>query len=188
MKQIVGYSDKISVRPGETISFMVSCEKRGPYQARVVQIIHGDTNPEGPGYKERAVTSSVDGTYQGRKQEIQAGSFAAVPASEPLERLTSFSVQAMIWPTTPDKPGQTLISRWSANSSAGFCLEIAGNAGLTLRLGDGRVFNRAPIWQADIGPRMVFCGRELRCPKRGGAAGSGTRRGLRESRYSRRNY
>ena len=28
MKQIMGYSDKISVRPGDTISFMVSCEKR----------------------------------------------------------------------------------------------------------------------------------------------------------------
>ena len=28
MKQIMGYSDKISVRPGEAIKFMVSCEKR----------------------------------------------------------------------------------------------------------------------------------------------------------------
>ena len=54
MKQIMGYSDKISVRPGETIKFMVSCEKRASYKARIVQIIHGDTNPEGPGYKERA--------------------------------------------------------------------------------------------------------------------------------------
>src|SRR6202021_4089817 len=120
----VGYSDKISVRPGETISFMVSCEKRGPYQARVVQIIHGDTNPEGPGYKERAIESAVDGTYQGRKQHIHAGSYAVIRNHRAFDRLSSFSIQAMIWPTTPEKSGQTLISRRSGKSKAGFILSI----------------------------------------------------------------
>ena len=49
MKQIMGYSDKISVCPSETIRFMVSCEKASNYKARLVRIIHGDTNPESPG-------------------------------------------------------------------------------------------------------------------------------------------
>ncbi len=48
MKQIMGYSDQISVRPGESIKFMVSCEKRASYKARIVQIIHGDTNSPSP--------------------------------------------------------------------------------------------------------------------------------------------
>ena len=51
--------------------------------------------------------------------------------------LSSFSIQAMIWPTTPEKAGQTLISRWSGKSKAGFILSIGGSAGLTLTLGDG---------------------------------------------------
>ena len=137
MKQIMGYSDKISVRPGETIKFMVSCEKRASYKARVVQIIHGDTNPGGPGYKERAIESAVDGTYEGRKQHIHAGSYAVIRNHRAFDRLSSFSIQAMIWPTTPEKAGQTLISRWSGKSKAGFILSLGGSAGLTLTLGDG---------------------------------------------------
>jgi N,N-dimethylformamidase len=137
MKQIMGYSDKISVRPGETIKFMVSCEKRASYKARIVQIIHGDTNPEGPGYKERAIESAVDGTYEGRKQHIHAGSYAVIDNHQAFDRLSSFSIQAMIWPTTPEKAGQTLVSRWSSKSKAGFILSISGSAGLTLTLGNG---------------------------------------------------
>ena len=137
MKQIMGYSDKISVRPGETIKFMVSCEKRASYKARIVQIIHGDTNPQGPGYKERAIESAVDGTYEGRKQHIHAGSYAVIPNHRAFDRVSSFSIQAMVWPTTPEKAGQTLISRWSGKSKAGFILSIGGSAGLTLTLGDG---------------------------------------------------
>ena len=42
MKTIMGYSDKISVCPGETIRFMVSCDGPRTYNARLVRIIHGD--------------------------------------------------------------------------------------------------------------------------------------------------
>jgi N,N-dimethylformamidase len=138
MKQIMGYSDKISVRPGESIKFMVSCEKRASYKARIVQIIHGDTNPEGPGYKERAIASTVDGTYQGRKQEIHAGSCALIPDHPRFDRLSSFSAQAVIWPTTPDKGDQTLISRWGGKAKTGFILSISSAGGLALTLGDGK--------------------------------------------------
>jgi len=49
---IHGYSDRISVAPGEQIQFMVSCEGAATYQADIVRLIHGDTNPAGPGFKE----------------------------------------------------------------------------------------------------------------------------------------
>jgi N,N-dimethylformamidase len=150
MKQIMGYSDKISVRPGESIKFMVSCEKRGSYKARIVQIIHGDTNPEGPGYKEREVKSSIDGTYQARRQQIHAGSYAVVPNQPALDRLSSFSMQALVWPTTPEKGHQTLMSRWGGKSKTGFTLGINGGNGLTLTLGDGKG-----------GTEQVECGKPL---------------------------
>ena len=60
--KITGYSDKISVRPGETIQFTVNCEPPS-YEAEVVRIICGDTNPAGPGVKEKVISTPVNGTY-----------------------------------------------------------------------------------------------------------------------------
>jgi N,N-dimethylformamidase len=137
MKQIMGYSDKISVCPSETIRFMVSCEKASNYKARLVRIIHGDTNPEGPGYKERAVKSDLEGTYKGRKQAICPGSCIVIPNHRAFEQLGSFSVQAMVWPTTPEKGRQSILSRWNAKSGAGFILGLDDQGGLVLTLGDG---------------------------------------------------
>src|SRR5688572_3862517 len=104
----MGYSDKISVCPGETIKFLVSCEGEKSYRARLVQIIHGDTTPEGPGYKERPVKADFERDYRARKQNIYAGSHGIVPPSSLFDRLTSFTVQAYVWPTTPVKGRQTL--------------------------------------------------------------------------------
>ncbi len=109
MKRIVGYSDEISVRPGNKISFMVSSEDNAEYNASFVRIIHGDTNPEGPGYKVETLSSDIDGSYQGQRQECLGGSFVAVPNSLTLERMESFTVQAMIWPTTPEKGSQSIV-------------------------------------------------------------------------------
>ena len=89
MLNITGYSDQISVAPGDAIKFMVNCEHRA-YQADIVRIVSGDLNPEGPGIIEEAITTPVNGRYKGRKQKIYAGSYAIVPSSAPLETLESF--------------------------------------------------------------------------------------------------
>ena len=136
MLRITGYSDEISVRPGETISFMVSCEMSS-YQADIVRLICGDTNPEGPGYKEELVETPVSKSYQGRHQEIHAGSYAVVPNNTVLDRLESFSVQAMIWPTTPAKGEQGLLGTWDETRKSGFALVVDENGSVALRLGDG---------------------------------------------------
>jgi N,N-dimethylformamidase len=138
MKRIMGYSDRISVCPDDTIRFMVSSEAAGEYSARIVRIIHGDTNPEGPGYKEQVIETAVTGRYPGRRQEIRAGSCAVVPDHACLSGLASFTVQALIWPTTPGKGRQALVGRWQDRARAGFVLGIDEAGGLALRLGDGR--------------------------------------------------
>ena len=48
--QLTGYTNKLSVKPGETIEFYVS-SKNPNYKAELVRIIHGDPNPKGPGFK-----------------------------------------------------------------------------------------------------------------------------------------
>ena len=137
MKKIAGYSDEISVFPGGRISFMVSCDGPKSYTARIVRIIHGDTSPEGPGFKEKAVKTGIDGKYRGRKQEIYAGSHVVVPNNPHFEALSSFTVQAMIWPTTPLKGRQALLGKWCEESQAGFSLYIDESGSTSVSLGDG---------------------------------------------------
>ena len=51
MLKLIGYADRFSVAPGETIRFMVSALEGQAYRAEIVRLIHGDANPDGPGFK-----------------------------------------------------------------------------------------------------------------------------------------
>ena len=55
MLRITGYSDKYSAFPGEKVKFYVNSEKNENYDVQIIRLIHGDTNPEGPGYKEEEI-------------------------------------------------------------------------------------------------------------------------------------
>ena len=83
---------------------MVSCEDAGDYDARIVRLICGDSNPAGPGIKEEVVDSPANGTYRGRKQLIYSGSCVLIPGSAQLDGISSFTLQAFIWPTLPLVP------------------------------------------------------------------------------------
>jgi N,N-dimethylformamidase len=72
--KVLGYSDRISVAPGETIRFHISCEGPKTFRADIVRVICGDENPAGPGYKEELVPSVANRRYPGRKQDTLAGS------------------------------------------------------------------------------------------------------------------
>jgi len=136
MMKITAYADQVSAAPGETIDFMVNCDAPS-FKADLVKLICGDMNPDGPGYKEKNIKAI--GKYKGRKQAIHAGSFVEIPTAEQLQSLESFTFQAFIWPTTPDKGMQAIISNWSDSTQAGAALVIApdGN-GIGLCLGSGK--------------------------------------------------
>lgn len=121
---VIGYADRLSVAPGESIAFMVS--SRVPeYRVELVRLIHGDPNPAGPGFKCERVASGVDGAYRGRVQPITPGSYVLVEANPIVERLASFTVGAWVWPTTPDKGRQTIVA-----------LGLAGTPGFRLAIDD----------------------------------------------------
>ena len=140
MLTITGYSDRISVRPGETIKFMVNCE-HPTYQADIVRLICADNTPSGPGFKEKLVRTPMSKRRKGRRQVIHAGSYAMVESRPLLETLGSFTVQAMIWPTTPGKGEQGIVTKWDPRSRTGFALVIddAGSVALRLGMADGTV-------------------------------------------------
>ena len=81
MLRITGYSDAISVAPGETIRFHVNCEHPS-YRAELVRVVQGDLNPQGPGPVEPVIESPINRIWPGRKQAIRMGSSVVVPAGE----------------------------------------------------------------------------------------------------------
>ena len=133
---VVGYTDRPSVKAGETVKFMVS-SREATYRADIVRLIHGDPNPTGPGLKEEVFDSSVNGEYTGREQVITKGSYVVVPDNPLIRNPKSVCIQAWIFPTTPDKGLQGIVTKWSGADSRGYGLFIDEEGCLSFRLGDG---------------------------------------------------
>ena len=97
--KIVGYSDRLSVQPEQSIRFMVSSELPA-YRTEIVRLIHGDSNPKGPGVKHEPVETPVTGQYRGRPQKFSRGSFVIAPGStapndSAFDLTRGFTVQAL---------------------------------------------------------------------------------------------
>lgn len=129
---LTGYADKFAVHPGETIDFFVNCAEGGEYRAEIVELVHGDTNPRGPGFIERLVESSVDGKYEGRPQTIHSGSYGFV-ADSPALHVRSFTLQCWVWPTMPKTEpqywrhgSQGIITHWAAGRGYGLFIDEVG--------------------------------------------------------------
>jgi N,N-dimethylformamidase len=109
--QIHGYSDQISVKPGDRIRFMVSVEGATRYRAEIVRLINGDANPAGPGPKEETIATPANGEYPGRPQPTNSGSHIVVNDPNGLLNIgQSITVHAFIMPTTPVKGVQGIIT------------------------------------------------------------------------------
>jgi N,N-dimethylformamidase len=107
--KIVGYADHLSAAPGQTVQLMVSADAPS-YTADLVRLIHGDTNPAGPGIRLEEIPSTLAGEYPGKPQPIRPGSYAHGSFREPLD--TSAGITALMWiyPTTPVDAPQTLMA------------------------------------------------------------------------------
>jgi len=135
--RIAGYSDRFSVRPSEEIKFYVHSEFNENYQADIVRLIHGDTNPEGPGFKEELIETEVSGTHTGKNQPMYAGSYVIAPHDN-LFSVQSFSLCAYIYPTTPDIGVQGILTKWNESEGTGYGIFINEGGELCLRIGHGK--------------------------------------------------
>jgi N,N-dimethylformamidase len=107
--KLTGYSDRVFVRPGESLAFHVHSET--PYiDVQLVRLLHGHENPLGPGFQEREIASSVDGRHVAEPQEIFRGSFAEVDTPTPLVDATEFELDLWIWPTRRGHGSQGILS------------------------------------------------------------------------------
>ena len=61
--KVFGYTDKLSVKPGDKIDFHVSADGTKTVNAQLVRLIHGDEHPNGPGYNDEAVDCKLNGVW-----------------------------------------------------------------------------------------------------------------------------
>ena len=119
--RISAYTDKLSVKPGDTLRVMASTDGASSVRAQLVRLIHGDEHPDGPGFVERPVASSIDREWPACKRYIQKGNFLHV--ADPQGRLAPtgpFTLHAYIFPTLPGAGRQVLLGRWSVDATSGF--------------------------------------------------------------------
>jgi N,N-dimethylformamidase len=153
---ITGYVDSLSVRAGESVQFMVSAEGVAEAQVQLVRLIHGDMAPGGPGFVEREVAASMNGTVALTTQFTQTGSFVRV--ADPAGRLTpagSFTVHAFVWATTPGKGRAGLVTQFDAASRRGYGLGLNENGCLSFWAGDGQAVHEVASERA-LTPRIWY--------------------------------
>ena len=98
-KKIVGYSDVISLRPSEKISFMVSCDNKiKSIYSRFVKLIQGDCNPHGPGFKEEEILSYKVKKHRAINQKVYSGSYIFIPIKKTIKINTDFTFLTFIKP------------------------------------------------------------------------------------------
>jgi N,N-dimethylformamidase len=149
MLPITGYTDRLSARPGETIAFKVSSRLAAPYTARLVRVINADANPKGPGIKEEAVASALDGkSFPSRAQPVHLGSYARIDVPARHELAQSFTLLATVWPTTPRSgKRQGIVAAFDPATRVGVALAIGEDGSAEAILGEERVKTRVPLGQ-----------------------------------------
>jgi N,N-dimethylformamidase len=135
MGRIMGYADRWSVAPGDTIRFMVSALDGGDYEARVVRLKQPDAGPLATPFAPEPVDAPCNGTYPGRRQSIPIGSLSVVANHPVLSGTPGVTLIAYVWPTTPGRGRQAIMGTWCEATHTGYGMELDEAGGLELRVG-----------------------------------------------------
>jgi N,N-dimethylformamidase len=140
MHQLTGYCDRWSVKQGGSLGFMISSAADAAFDLRFVRLLCADPNPMGPGYQEVAMPSALDGAHAGHFQPARPGSYGQA-TKVPLDLREGVVIGLTLWPTTPTKSGQGLMSLvgdgWrlvlGIGKTGGVELEYSGPDGMMAR-------------------------------------------------------
>jgi N,N-dimethylformamidase len=146
---IFGYPDRWYATPGETISFHVSTSGLDSYRSQLVQLFHGHTSADGPGFRETVIPSAIDAKRPGRSFGCAPGSFVEIDDAQGLlNDLGDYSIEVVIFPTLPQGTRSGRSGAYGETQSAqqsGLNVQaIAGNfskadkSGCALVLSEGR--------------------------------------------------
>lgn len=144
--RLYAYADRLSVKAGDKLSFMISAEGSEHVDAQMVRLLHGDEHPGGPGFQEAELAADVNGSWPVNWQFTQKGNFLTV-ADEGghLAPQGSFTLHAFIFPTLPGAGRQVLISRFCADARTGYAFGINENGCLAFWSGNGARIGEAAM-------------------------------------------
>ncbi|UFN48465.1 N,N-dimethylformamidase [Roseomonas sp. OT10] len=169
MHALTGYCDRWSLRAGERIRFMVGSLGDAPYSLRFVRLLCADPNPRGPGYREVAMPTPLDGERPGREQLAWTGSCAVAPALA-LPR-GGWLLAATVFPTAPGRGRQVVLSL--AAEALALELALAEDGSAEARCNGVTVSTGKPLAErqwCDMLLRLRDGRLEIRQHPRGGAA------------------
>ena len=107
---IAGYSDKLSARPGETVTFFVSSRAREAFRATLFRSISADPNPDGPGIiEDDASTYFKPSSFASRYQGFTPGSFAQSTTDLQANIKSDLVIRLWFMPTVLVATDQTLL-------------------------------------------------------------------------------
>ena len=138
---LTGYLDKLSARPGDSVAVHTSTNAES-VSIGLVRLLHGDSNPEGPGYKETLVSGFAETQVAGRLQPIHLGSCMFVKdlfSSPP----SSFVATTFVWPTLPgDGLIQGIVSLVDEVGESVAAVALDGEGNVHVRAADGETIAR----------------------------------------------
>ena len=108
---LIGYSDKLSGRPGDTINFKVSSQLDAPIKAQLLRSICADANPAGMGI----VETSCDDLFTPQRftagnQPFQPGSYAKTAVPLQCHAKDNIQISVSVFPTLLTTDSQTILS------------------------------------------------------------------------------
>lgn len=127
---LIGYSDRLSVRPGETIDFKVSSQTGEPVRAWLTRSISADPNPDGQGiveWPQDAVFEPI--TFDAGDQAFASGSYVITDQAITCHPQSGFQLGATLYPTLLKSAPQIIIS-------VGYLALTLEDGALCLRVGD----------------------------------------------------
>jgi N,N-dimethylformamidase len=138
--KLIGYSDKLSVRPGETISFHVSNDTGQNVSTHLTRSISADPNPAGMGIVETNCDAIYPPQeYQISKQEFFPGSYARTRQVFAHNINDHITISITVMPTHLTSGEQSILSiglLW---------LGLDADGHINLRYGDDGIISQQPV-------------------------------------------
>lgn len=145
---ITGYLDRFSHRPGERFQAFVSVRDGQEYRARLVRVLSGDPNPNGPGVRFEDLSHCFDWSGSGRRQPIHLGSYGIVNVGPARDAMSACTWTVLARPGVAN-PGQVMLAEEGANGST---VLLMGADGATVRItgpgGQVELATRTPMQSA----------------------------------------
>ena len=134
--KLTGYCEPWSAQAGESVEFKVSSTV-GDYNAEIVQLIHGDANPRGPGVKTKSV-KDLGPIQASGEQILRTGSYISIDVGTVFKDLADFTLTLWAMPTLNKAGRQCLSSHWEKDEESGWALSLTSEQQLQFQYVDAR--------------------------------------------------